>query len=222
MPNIKKFLNKKIISVFIIFLILIAGGLFFGQWKEYQKDKEFGEMIAGELLNFGLLPKNFIENETSEGIFLGNEDIGINFKVPKDWEFVGYMNDFIDLKSPDYEYDPNSFDRIKGCLTTIEISYYSLFTSSNLINRIERIREGNLQFENKDDEIEIIKISGKDALKSTKRGERFSEEGLKEIIEVGIPFPKTIAEVKFTTVISEDEPKCIQEFDEFLETISIQ
>jgi len=221
MLNLGKFLNKKFIFIFIIVLLLIGGGFFWWQWQEYQADKKFGEMTVGELLNFGVLPKNFIVNETSEGIFLENKNLGINFKVPKDWEFVGYMDNFVDLKSPDYETDPDSFSQLKGCLIRIEISYYTLFTSSNLINRIDRIQKGNLQFESENEEVEIIKISGKDVLKSVKKGEQSFKEGLKEVIEIGIPFPDAVAEVKFITVIFEEETKCAQEFDKFLETVSI-
>jgi len=171
MVNLGKILNKKVIFVLVIVLLLGVGGFFWWQWQEYQADKKFGEMTVGELLNFGVLPKNFFVNETSEAIFLENKDLGINFKVPEDWEFVGYMDNFIDLKSPDYETDPDSFERLKGCLITMEASYYTLFTSSNLINRIDRIRKGSLQFEN--EEVEVIKISGKDVLQSVKKGEQF-------------------------------------------------
>ena len=67
-----KILDRKVIFIFVIALILVAGGFFWWQWKEHQEDKKFGEMTVGELLNFGVLPKGFVINETSEDIFLEN------------------------------------------------------------------------------------------------------------------------------------------------------
>ena len=208
---------KKVIIPIIIVLLLGVGGVFWW-WQEYQENKKFGEMTVGELLHFRVLPKGFTIDEIPDYKVLTNKDLGINFSVLADWEVVGYMDNFIDLKSPDYKVDPETFDRIKGCLITVEVSYYTLFTSSNLINRIDQIQKGNIQSENE----EVIKISGHDALKTIRKGEWLSKEGIKEIIEVGIPFVDAKAEVKFSTKIFENEIKCTQEFDKFLETLSIQ
>jgi hypothetical protein len=206
---------KKVV-ILIVVLLLVAGGFFW--WQEYQKEKKLEEMTVGELFKFRVLPKGFVVDETSEGIFLENQDIGINFKVPKNWELVGYMEDFIDLKSSDYEADPITFDRLKGCLITMEVSYYTLFTSSNLINRIDRIKKENNQFQDEG----LIKISGRDALKSVRKDEWLAETGIKEIIEVGIPFLEPKVEVKFSTKIFKEGSRCYQEFNQFLETVSIQ
>lgn len=175
-------------------------------------------MTGGEFFNLGVLPKGFVVEKTPKYKVLENKDLGISFSVPSDWEVLGYMDKFMDLKSPDYEVDPDTFERLKGCLITVEVSYYTLFTSSNLINRIDQIQREDMQLENE----EVIKISGHEALKSIRKEEWLSKEGIKEVIEVGIPFQKAKAEVKFSTKIFEKETKCIQEFNKFLETVSIK
>jgi hypothetical protein len=219
MCGLKKLLkNKKSLIFIVVFLVVIAMVLFFLVWRNYRENKEFGEKIVGELLGIGILPENFIENKTPEGVFLENEDIGIKIKIPENWEVKGYYSDnLLVLRSPDYEYNPDSLQRISGCSILIEISYYRLFASDNLFYRIEQIKEGKTVSENQRDESEIILISGNDALK-TIRGRGQETEG---VIEVGIPFLKSKAEIKLETAVFKDGPECIQEFDEFLKTIYI-
>lgn len=215
-------MNKKIIVlVFVVLILAVAGGGFFWWvWEEYQKEKRFEEMTVGELFSVGVLPKGFVAKETAEGFFLENIDLGISFEVPKDWEFIGYMDELVDIKSPDYSHDPDTFVRIRGCLITIEVSYYSLFTSSNIINRIDRIQKGDVQSENE----EIMKISGRDVLRNIIENETLLKEGVKEIIEIGIPFVEPKAEIKlFSKIFKFDrQPSCTQEFNEFLDTILIR
>jgi hypothetical protein len=218
MLNFGKFLNKKVIFILIIFLAIIVIALFFLVWRNYRENKEFGEKIAGELLGVGILPENFIENKTPGGVFLENEDMGIKLKVPENWEVKGYYSDnLLVLRSPDYEYDPDSLQRISGCSILIETFYYRLFTSDNLFYRMEQIKEGKTVFENQNDENEIILVSGNDALKTTRR----RKQGMKDMIEVGIPFLKSNAEMKFETTVFGNESECAQEFDEFLKAIYI-
>lgn len=211
----KKF---RFITLIFVVVILVVGGFFW--WMNSYNDQKIGEMSAKDFFDFhlGLLPKGFVANEISGTTILENKDLSINLKVPIEWNFIGYMDDYIDLKSPDYKTDPETLVRLDGCLITTSVSYYSLFSSSNLINRIARIRDGNANSEDG----EIIKIGDREALKVISQNEWLSEEGIKEIIEVGVPFLDTIAEVKFSTKIFENNLKCIQAFDNFLGNIFIK
>jgi|GEM_PF-5648192 len=212
-------MSKKIKLFGLIFAIaiLVVGGFFW--WRNYN-DRKIGEMLAKEFFNFhlGVLPKGFVVNETLGTKILENKDIGVSFEIPTGWSFIGYMDDYIDLKSPDYKTDPETLVRIDGCLITVNVSYYSLFSSSNFIYRIAEIRDGNANSEPG----EIVKIGGKEALKLVNQNEWLSKEGIKETIEVGVPLADYIAEVKFSTKIFENNLKCVNELDDFLEKVSIK
>jgi len=207
----------KLFGLFLVIAILIIGGFFW--WRSYS-DRKIGEMLAKDFFDFhlGILPKGFVVNETLGIKILENKDMGISFEVPTGWSFIGHMDDYIDLKSSDYKTDPETLVRIDGCLITVNVSYYSLFSSSNLIYRIAEIRDGNANSEPG----EIIKIGGKEALKLVNQNEWLSKEGIKETIEVGVPFADAIAEVKFSTKIFENNLKCIDEIDNFLAKVSIK
>lgn len=213
-------MSKKIIILIIVILLFTVGGVFWWVWQEYQKEKRFEKITVGEFFNLGVLPKGFAAREDVDRFFLENIDLRISFEVPNDWEFIGYMDEFIDLKSPDYNYDPDTFVRTGGCLITMEISYYTLFTSNNIIYRIDRIQKGNIQAENE----EVIKISGRDVLKNIIKNEAPLKEGVKEIIEIGIPFVESKAEIKFSSKIFDfdRQPSCTKEFNEFLDKILIK
>jgi len=214
------FKRKKLFIIFfiVVVLILIARGFFY--LGNYYEQKKIGEALVKEFFNFnlGILPEGFEANQISGDTFLENKNIGISFKVPTGWTFIGYMDHYIDLKSSDYKADPNTLIRLEGCLITINTSYYTLFTSSNLISRIDRLEKGNI----KSEDGEVVKVNNISALKTIDQDEWLSKDGIEEIIEVGIPFISTKSEVKFSTKIFKNQDKCVQEFNKFLETVFVK
>jgi hypothetical protein len=214
------FKRKKlfIIIFIVVILILVVGGFFY--LGNYYREKKIREDLVKEFFNFnlGILPEGFMANQISGDTILENKNIGISFKVPTGWTFIGYMDHYIDLKSSDYETDPNTLIRLGGCLITINTSYYTLFTSSNLISRIDRLEKGNIRSEDG----EVIKVNNISALKIVDQDEWLSKDGIEEIIEVGVPFINTKSEVKFSTKIFKNQDKCVQEFNKFLETVYIK
>ena len=70
MPNFKKFLNKKVIFIFVVLVILVGGGFFL-----WQSNKE----IKGS-------PDDYVIKETAEGKFVENKKAGLVVKVPEGWE----------------------------------------------------------------------------------------------------------------------------------------
>ncbi len=218
MLNLGKILNKKVIFIFVIVvLILLAGAIFWGKWRIYQNEKRILEMPAGDFFEFnlGILPKGFTLEETSAYKILKSEDIGISFFVANDWEVVGYLDNYIDLKDSNYESDSETFNRIKGCKITVEVKHFTL--PGTLHTRVKGIRAGAIKTGENED---ILEINGYDALKITESNEWLLRKGIEKTIEIGIPLSK--ADMYFSTaVFQEDGVKCEEEFDEFLKTVSI-
>jgi hypothetical protein len=218
MANFKKVLNKKIIFVFVIVLILFIGAIIYGNWKIYQNEKRIAEMPAKDFLglNLGILPKGFTLEETLTHKILKSEDIGISFSMTNGWEIFGYMDNYIDLKDPNFESDSETFTRVKGCKITMEVKYFII--PGTLSNRIKGIRAGSIQINENED---ILEIDGHDALKITESDKWLLRRGIKKTIEISIPLSK--ADIYFSTaVFQENDGKCEEEFDQFLETVSIK
>lgn len=219
MPKLGKILNKKVVIVFfVVVLILLIGAIIYGNWKIYQNEKRIAEMPAKDFLGFnlGILPKGFILEETSSHKVLKNEEIGINFSVASDWEVLGYLDNYIDLRDPNYKYNEETSSRIKGCVITMEVEYFTI--PGTLHTRMEGIRGGNISLAKNED---ILKISGYDVLKTTESDEWLLRRGIEKNIKISIPLSK--ADIYFSTaVFQEDGVKCEEEFNQFLETISIQ
>src|SRR4030042_91711 len=120
MPNFNKFLNKKIIFVFIFVLILIVGGLFFW-WQEdkienFLENRKLDKMIA--------LAKDYTILEDSGKKFIVNQKDGFKIKIPAEWnaeigmDMAGIESErYVTLYSKDFNYHPP-----QGCLVEIQIS----------------------------------------------------------------------------------------------------
>ena len=199
---------KIIIPLIIILLLLLAGGTFY--WWQWKKE----EVSMKGAFEFGVLPKGFVTQETSEGIVLENKDIGISFRVPNGWKFTGYLGDSISLTSPDYEYNPELFKHFKGCAITVRLDHYSYS------NRIERINEIKNGFTSPSEGEEVMMVSGYDALKRVEKSEQFQKEGIEKNIQIEIPFPK-VAINFLTSILETEKTRCNQAFDEFFKTVSI-
>ena len=218
MPNSGKILNKKVIIIFVVVLIPLVVAIIYGNWKIYQNEKRIAEMPAKDFLglNVGILPKGFILEETATYKVLKNEDIGINFSVADDWEVLGYLDNYIDLRDPNYKYNEETFSRVKGCVITMEVEYFTI--PGTLHARMEGIHRGNISLAENE---AILKISGYDALETIENDEWLLRRGIEKTIKISIPLSK--ADIYFSTaVFQEDGTKCEEEFNEFLETVSIQ
>ena len=218
MLNFGKILNKKVVIIFIVVLIPLVGAIIYGNWKIYQDEKRISEMPAGEFFGFnlGILPEGFNLEETAIRKTLKSEDLGISFWVDSNWEILGYLDNYIDLRDPDYEYDTETFTHIKGCQITIEVRRFVL--PGTLHSRVKGVREGVIQLNENED---ILEINGQDALKITESDEWLSRKGIEKTIEIRIPLSKV--DMYFSTaVFQEDGVKCEVEFNKFLETVLIQ
>jgi len=204
-PSIK---SKKVLFLFVLIFVLalLLGGFFW--WR----GEDNSNQLMGKVFDLGTLPNDFFAIDSSDGVILKNNNIGISFSVPKDWKFIGYLDAYIDLKSPEYEYDYKNFKRVSGCLVTVGSSKYDYSETRGLI---EKIKKGSDYPENN----YLIKVDGYDALKVLESGDNLSGENIENFINIRLPIGDF--EVRFSTNIYFNDQECSQKFNELLATVSI-
>lgn len=206
MPNFKKFLNKKIIFIFVIFLILTVGGLFFW-WQGRETPIEEWETAEVSL------EKDYITKETPQGIVVENKKMGLIYEIPKDWILAnGNPSRFY---SPDAEFREKRSDILeKGC----KVYVYASYIKTNLDTLVKFLNDNFSQLSSVvriDDSIEI-EVSGFPALRH-----EYNIENLKmAYVSVDFPARNKLYKILLSNSIK-DKEKCLFEFDKFLETISI-
>jgi len=205
MQSFRKFLNKKIVSVFIIFLIALFGGLFF--W--WQSNKE----IKGS-------PDDYVIKETKEGIFVEKKKAGLIVKAPEDWDVkkLEIGEGAVDFYSSNLEINQKEGEIIlpleKGCKIQASVGY----EKSNFVEIKTELRYSFALRGMKSVDFEEIIVDNYPSLKSTFD---IKEEGSGIGMSVSIPTNNKVYGFSVMWGFDEEE-RCIQEFDEFLETISIQ
>ncbi|MFA4998919.1 MAG: hypothetical protein WC514_02780 [Candidatus Paceibacterota bacterium] len=230
MLSLRKFLNKKIVLVFVIFLILIVGGLFF--WWQIDEIDSFIERKKIEKMVAPSKDYSMIENY--DGEFIINEKDRLKIKIPAGWE-VGVNEDMeilessreVILYSKNFSYRPP-----EGCSITIQVNrlqrtpiekykegrsfiMYLFEGAEEIKEMIGSYKESTLEEKESMQKkgIEIILIDQRDALKEVV----FSNEDVGRYITVKIPTDNRLY-VFGSMQLSET---CNKEFDEFLRTISI-
>jgi|GEM_PF-3234898 len=203
MSNFIKLLNKKVIFVFIFVLILISGGLFF--WWQNRE-------IKGSV-------NDYIIKETTEGIIVENKKAGLTVKVPEGWQVEkmeveeGLMIFFPPGTEMEIREEKIVLPIRKGCLIRTTIVYRE--GDFDQIKR-ETKRDHLLMESVKYDEFEEITINNYYGTKNT-----FELEKLGSGISVYIPIKNKVYGFHLVWVPNEKE-KCVQEFEDFFKTISIQ
>jgi len=205
MPKLGKFSNKKVVFGFIVFLILVIGGLFF--W--WQSSKE----IKGS-------PDDYVIKETEEGIFVENKKAGLIVKAPEGWEArrVEEEGGAIDFDSLDLETNKEKGRIVlplkKGCKIQAAVEYGEF----NLTDIEIETRYSLALMGMKSVNFEEIYINNYPALKSIFGLE---EDGSGVGMAVSVAGDNKV--YSFSVMWGfDDKEKCIQEFENFLETISIQ
>ncbi len=199
-----KFKNKKVvIFVVIIILILIIVGLFWWQSKRTVSEVEF--------------VKGYEIKDTPEGTIVENKKEKFTAKVPDGWIAKDYVTS-VGLFSPETEFDENGgfLDSVRekgACGIGIEIREYE-----NGEEKVEYLKDFIGMTQRNSIEMEkagysVVIIDGKPALKTTiKKDEEI------RYIEVEVLINNTVYFFTSGLIISQ---KCVQEFDNVLETISI-
>ncbi|MBL7142221.1 MAG: hypothetical protein ISS83_00945 [Candidatus Pacebacteria bacterium] len=229
MPNFKKFLNKKVIFVFVFVSILAVGGLFFC-WQEdkienFLENRKLEKMIA--------LAKDYTILEASGEKFIVNQKDGFKIKIPTEWnakigmDMTGMESErYVILYSKDFNYHSP-----QGCLVEIQISrlkerrvkhygedfvMYPYIGAKEVKDMIDFYKEASS--EEKEDMhergIAAILIAQREALQET----TILREAIGKYITIKIPTKDKV--YIFEEVLFSDE--CDKEFEGFLEAISIQ
>jgi len=201
MLNFSRILNKKFLFLFVIVLILTAGGFFWWQGRE----------IKGS-------PEDYVIIETEEGKFVGNKKAGLIVKTPEGWEAekIEFSEGSMGFYAPETEgrwQDEMIKPPLnKGCVIGTAVIYKKM----DFDEVKEEIKEIHAGLGILSEELEIITINNRQALKNT-----FDSKFIGPSIGVYFLNKNKLYSFALYWAIDEKE-RCIQEFDSFLETISIK
>ena len=195
-------MSKKIIILIVIFLLLIVEGIFWWQKKE----------IKGS-------PADYVIKETEAGKIVENKKAGLTVKVPEGWdgkkikdiEEGSFIIQTLDIEGKEIN-DVVMPPLIRGCGIEIAINYKRLS-----FEEIEQdVREIYTRLVLIDQRFERITVDDKEALKNI-----VDTETVGSMMGVYVPIMDKV--YSFTLIWGLDEKeKCIEQFDKFLETVSIQ
>ena len=196
-------MSKKIVISIVVILILVGGGFFWWQGRE----------IKGS-------PEDYVIKETKEGKIIENKKAGLIVKVPEGWETkkVEIEEGAVDFTSPDLETEQKEEKIVlplkKGCKIQASVGYEKLnFVDIKMESRYSFALMGM-----KSVIFEETTVNNYLALKSIFDLE---EKGPGVGMSISIPVGNKV--YGFSVVWGpDDKEKCIQEFDKFLETVSIQ
>ena len=203
---------KKIVVLIVLFiLILVVGGFFW--WENYRETpvEKWDEAEVSRRADYNI-------KETLEGKFIENEKAGISFLTPKEWILEDDPSYFsrISFHSPDAKFDEKrSYILEKGCVIDVYINYIktNLDTLEKFINEDFSKSSSVIKI----NESSKTKISNYTALKY-----EYDAENLKmSYISVNLPIRNKVYKISLSNHIQEKE-SCEQEFDKFLETVSIK
>ena len=193
-------MKKKIIIALVLILIAL-GGFFCWQNRE----------IKGS-------PDDYVIKETAEGIFVENKKAGLKVKSPEGWEIKKIETEEGSVLIHTLGVTGKEWNEVvvpplnKGCSIEMSIIYKKM----NFEEIKEEVKSIHWGLQIKSEEFEEIIIDSYPALKNT-----FDSEILGPAVVIYIPKGNRIYD--FDLYFSPDEKeKCVQEFNEFLETVSIQ
>ena len=192
---------KKNLILGLFILLLIIGGVFCWQKRE----------IKGN-------PEDYVIKETEEGVFVENKRAGLVVKAPEGWkvEKIEFFEGSIAFYMPETE-GRTEDDMIKaplekGCAIGSAVTYKKM----NFDKLKEEVKEMHAGLGILLEEFEIITINNQQVLKNT-----FDSKFIGP--SIGIYFLSKGKTYSFALYWASDEKEqCIQEFDKFLETISIK
>ena len=193
--------KKFIIFLIIILLLIVAGGVFWW-WQKRE--------IKGS-------PEDYVIKETTEGKFVENKKAGLTARVPEGWtsQIIEFQGISVAIESPDIEgerrYDITKPPFKKGCGIEITVAYEK--TNFNELTKI--IKEINTESGVEPSELEIITINNRQCLKNT-----FESSVIGPSMTVYFIQDAKIFGFALRMAPNEKE-RCIQEFNKFLETVSI-
>jgi len=195
--------KKILIPIFVVLFLAVATAGFFWWWQ--------GREIKGS-------PEDYVIKETEEGKFVENKKAGLTVKVPEGWEVkkVEIEEGAADFYSPNIELEFREGKILlplkKGCIIHVSLAYKKMdFSQIEFETRYTHSLLGK-----KSEAFEEIIINNHPALKNT-----FDTQKIGEGIGVNIPYRHKVYAF-YLYWGPEEKENCAQEFDEFLETVSIK
>jgi len=195
--------KKILIPVFVVLFLAVAAGGFFWWWQ--------GREIKGS-------PEDYIIKETSEGTIVENKRAGLTVKVPEGWDTKkseiregSILIDTIDIEGKKWN-EIVAPPLIKGCGTEISVVYKKM----NFEEIKEKVKVLHWGLRIKSEEFEIVTINGWQSLKNN-----FESETLGSVMSIYIPIKNKLYDFDLYWGPDEKE-RCFQEFNKFLETVSIK
>lgn len=194
-------MKKKIIVLVVLVLFAAAGGIFWWQKRE----------VKGS-------PNDYMIKETAAGKIVENKRAGLSVKVPEGWEAerVEMQEGAVNFYSRKGEVERKEGKIIlpikKGCLIQTNVVYKDM----NFEQIKNEAKYTHSILGSKAEEFEFITINDYQALKNT-----FDTQ--KNGPGIGIYIPKKNKGYAFyLRWSSDDRETCIQEFNKFLDTVSIR
>ena len=208
-------MNKKIKIILSVLLIIAILAFIVFKVIEFKKEKE-------ENLNF-IAIQDFIERKMDGKTILENKDIGLSFVLPQGWEFVTTSWANVSMRTFDFEPFMGDVTRSpmadKGCW--IDFNFSTNSTKGLDYETLKNVLtlEGFLDAYNEEgNNAEIIDINNVKAIKEFKT----IGENAVNFISVKIPLDKNRVYSFDTYLIGQDKEKCLEEFNSFLNSVSIK
>ena len=208
----KKLLNppeksKQKALILIIILCVVVGGFFYW-WKFYETPVEKWDEAEYSK------PEDYVEKQTDKGILIENKKAGISFIVPEGWRVEKERyTDCIALFS--HNAIEKSFVMESGCKIRIEARNIK----AGLDSIEQTLREGH-KSRGYIDEYETAYIDNYSGLKNTSGIKSLDQHYIGIYIPAGI-FSRKVYSIGVSSLV-QDKEICIQEFDQFLKTVSIK
>lgn len=214
--------SRTIVIVFII-ILLIIGGFLFWNYKKNENREEYSATPTewSQKEDYKII-------ESPEGKIVKNEKAGLKFEVPEGWEvqrseeIPGEMPTgeyWIELLGPNVEFKDNFIS--KGCGIWLGVRYQK--TQYNYLSLlIEDIEENPDDYQGEFVKKEIAEVNNRKALKTILTPKNQGEEIFGKIIQVEIPFEENGVLSMETHLLTRYREKCIKEFEQFLDTITIE
>jgi len=202
-------MNKKFFIAIIFILFLIIGGVFWW-WQIQETPPEEWEKAKYSK------PEDYVVKETPEGKIIENKKTGLSFRIPEGWrmEKSTFGRSGLALYSQDAVEERTVLMK-SGCRITFETIYVNVS-----IETLQEVKQNLSVFPA--EKYEIIKVGNYEGLKGVISDLELNLYG----IDVSVPVRDFLGRGKLDSFILvtnfDDKERCIQEFENFLETISIK
>ena len=196
--------KKVVLAVFGIFVILVAaGGGFFWWWQ--------GREIKGS-------PEDYVIVDRTDGTFVENSKAGLSVMVPEGWDIekLEPREGLLALYSPNIEGELRDNKVVPplggGCIIHVSVAY-----EYKDVNQLKLESGYNLALlDVKSVEFEEVVINDHQALKTIADTKKIG-------LGIGIDIPHKDRTYSFLLIYADEEnDTCVQEFGNFLGTISIK